>query len=311
VRNMPRMMPLFLHRSRFVARRRRGVGGGRRRHGVHVPRGPPNHNQNGAGPVDGAAPAVQPLAPPPPFWCSEHGWVVCPLHEYGSAVVANPAMAPPPEDEVVVIDGDDSPLQPPTASATGLSPTSIFEMGGSSSAATLDGDAIKPRLPPPTPMVVESGSGLPLLMPPSVARPTDAPRMPVREDDALDFVSTPTGASSFAFGSGVSSLTSAAIADAVAPPRLPSPTPATPPPPPRLQSQTPATPPPSPRYGARRRLVALGLPAPSPSSSGRGRRAGTWSPAALGLANSVGPGSRLPDDSSDEEASGGSSAGRR
>jgi hypothetical protein len=24
-------------------------------------------------------------APPPPFWCSMHGWVICPLHEYGPA----------------------------------------------------------------------------------------------------------------------------------------------------------------------------------------------------------------------------------
>jgi hypothetical protein len=156
--------------------------------------------------VNGAAPAVQPLAPPPPppppFWCSEHGWVVCPLHEYDSA-----AMAPPPEDEVVVIDGDDSPLQPPTASE---------------------------------------------------ARPTDAPRVEVCEGDALAFVSAPTGASSFAFGTSMRSFSSAAFTDAVAPPTLPSPMPATPPPPPR---PTPATP--SPRTGARRRLVAFGSRSPA------------------------------------------------
>jgi hypothetical protein len=31
------------------------------------------------------------LAALPPFWCSMHGWVICPLHEYGPA-------ASPPKD---------------------------------------------------------------------------------------------------------------------------------------------------------------------------------------------------------------------
>jgi hypothetical protein len=123
----------------------------------------------------------------------------------------------------------------------------------------------------------------------------------------LAFVSAPTGASSFSFGSGVSSFTSIAFADAVAPSKLPFPMPATPPPPPR---PTPALPS-SPRSGARCRLVAFGLPLPSPLSSGRGRRADTWSPEALGLANGVAPSTSLLEDSSAEDARGGSFFGRR
>ena len=60
-----------------------------------------------------------------------------------------------------------------------------------------------------------------------------------------------------------------------------------------------------PHTSARRRLVALGVP-PSSSHSGR---SGTWSPAALGLANhasnSVAPGTHLPGDSSSEDERGG------
>ena len=56
--------------------------------------------------------------------------------------------------------------------------------------------------------------------------------------------------------------------------------------------------------------MPFGSLAPSPSSSGRERRAGTWSPAMLGLANGVAPGYCLPDDSSDEEARGRSSSAR-
>jgi hypothetical protein len=70
-------------------------------------------------------------------------------------------------------------------------------------------------------------------------------------------------------------------------------------------------PPSSPRSGACRRLVAFGLSLPSPPSSGRGRRAGTWSPGALGLANGVAPGAGLLEDSSTEDARGGSFSGRR
>jgi hypothetical protein len=44
----------------------------------------------------------------------------------------------------------------------------------------------------PTPAVIEVGASAPLLMLLSVARPTDAPRVLVRERDAL----------AFAFGSG-------------------------------------------------------------------------------------------------------------
>jgi hypothetical protein len=220
-------------------------------------------------------------------------------------------MAPPPEDEVVVIDGDDSPLQPPTASAAGLSPTSVFGFRGTSSASALDADAIEPRLPSPTPMVVEVGTGAVgtdalLQMPPSEARPTDAARVQVCEGDALAFISAPTVASSFAFGIGVRSFSSAAFTDAVAPPTLPFPMPAAPPPPPR---PTPATP--SPRTGARRHLVAFGLSLPSPPSSGRGRRTGTWSPEALGLANGVASGTGLLEYSSDEDDRGESGSGRR
>jgi hypothetical protein len=219
--------------------------------------------------------------------------VVCPLHEYGHGT------PPPPED-----DGEGAVLQLPTA---GLSPTSVFEFGGTSSASVLDTDAIEPRLPYPTPVVVEIGTGAPLQMPPSEACPTDAPHVQVCKGNALAFVSAPTGVSSFSFGSGVSSFTSTAFADAVAPSKLPSPTPATPPPPPCPTLALPS----SPRSGARRRLVAFGLPLPSPPSSGRGRRAGTWSPEALGLANGVAPSAGLLEDSSAEDARGGSFFGHR
>ena len=253
---MPRVpMSLFLrllradgHGRRFVARHRRhGVGDLRR-----FWRGGWNHryHQIGAGPTSGLAPLPVPsapmlgvAAPPPPFWSSAHGWVVCPLHEYGPAVDVD---------------------------AVGQSPTSVLEFGGTSSAAAVDADVVAPRLPPPTPAVVEM------------------------EGDALAYVSAPTGASIFAFGSGVRRFTSAAVDDSVAP---------------HLSSPTPATPPPSPRTRARRRLMALGLPltsspTASPSSS-RGRRAGSWSPAALGLANGVAPGKQLPGGSSDEDERGG------
>jgi hypothetical protein len=221
-------------------------------------------------------------------------------------------MAPPPEDEVVIIDGDDSPLQPPTASAAGLSPTSIFGFRGTSSASALDADAIEPRLPSPTPVVVEVGTGAVgtdalLQMPPSEARPTDVARVQVCEGDALAFVSAPTVASSFAFGTGVRSFSSAAFTDAVTSPTLPFPMPAAPPPPPR---PTPATPS-SPRTGACRHLVAFGLSLPSPPSSGRGRRVGTRSPEALGLANGVASGAGLLEYSSYEDDRGGSGSGRR
>ena len=261
VRNgtMPRVpMSLFLRLLRADGRGRRFVAR-HRRHGVgdlrRFWRGGWNHryHQIGAGPTSGLAPLPVPsapmlgvAAPPPPFWCSAHGWEVCPLHEYGPAVDVD---------------------------AVGQSPTSVFEFGGTSSAAAVDADVVAPCLPPPTPAVVEM------------------------EGDALAYVSAPTGASIFAFGSGVRSFSSAAADDAIAPPRLPSP--------------TPATPLPSPRTDARRRLVALGLPLPSSpsasSSSSRGRRAGTWSPAALGLAN----GTLLPDDSPSGDERGESSSRRR
>jgi hypothetical protein len=76
-------------------------------------------------------------AAPPPFWCPSHGWVVCPLHEYGPAVRRSSA--------------------------------SIFEFGGTSSAAAIDAGTIALRLPSPTPAVVEM------------------------EGDALAYVSVPTG----------------------------------------------------------------------------------------------------------------------
>ena len=280
---MPRFLPLYLHRllrddgrrRRFVARRRRlGIGGRRRfdgrrygagryigrrhaargyrarRHTIGSFRGHRRRHQIGAGPANGVAPVPVPSvpilrvdAPSPPFWCSEHGWVVCPLHEYGPAV-----------------DVDD----------VGQSPTSVFEFGGTSSAAVVDADVVAPRLPPPTPVVVEM------------------------EGDAHAYMSAPTGTSIFAFGSGVRSFASAAVDDSVAP-HLPSP--------------TPATPPPSPRTRARRRLTDLGLPLPSSptasSSSGHGHRVGSWSSAALGLANSVAPGTQLPGRASDEDGRGG------
>jgi hypothetical protein len=146
-------------------------------------------------------------------------------------------------------------------------------------------------LQPPTRAVVEAEAGAPLTRSPTVARAPDAPLVQVRDGDALAFVSAPTGASVFAFGSGVNGSSNHTVVDVdVVAPRLPSP--------------TPATPPPSPRAGARRRLLALGLPLASPSAdsptSSRGHRAGTWSPAALGLANGasngVAPGTQLPGD---------------
>jgi hypothetical protein len=170
--------------------------------------------------------------------------------------------------------------------AVGQSPTSVFEFG-STSAALGDVRNVTPRFPSTTPAVVEI------------------------EGDALAYVSALTGASTFTMGSGVRTLTSAPAAPPSQPradvdePRLPSP--------------TPAAPPPSPRAGARRCLLALGLPLASPSAdsptSSRGRRAGTWSPAGLGLANGasngVAPGTRLPGGSSDEdEEEGGRSAAR-
>lgn len=284
---MPRFLPLYLHRllrddgrrRRFVARHRRlgfgerrrfdgrrygagryigrrhGAGGYRaRRHSTGRFRGQGIRNRSGAGPATGVAPLSMPsaplapqapgvlalAAPPPAFWCSAHGWVICPLHEYNSTAGVD---------------------------AVGQLPTSVFEFGGTSSAATVDTDVVAPRLPPPTPAVVEM------------------------EGDALAYMSAPTEASIFAFGSGVRSFTSAAVDDSVAP-HLPSP--------------TPATPPPSPRTRARRRLRALGLPLPSlPAASSpgsRGRRAGSWSPTALRLANGAAPGTQLPGGSSDEDA---------
>jgi hypothetical protein len=95
-------------------------------------------------------------AAPPPFWCPSHGWVVCPLHEYGPAVRRSSA--------------------------------SIFEFGGTSSAAAIDAGAIAPRLPSPTPAVVEM------------------------EGDALTYLSVQTRAPTFTVDSGVRSFTSAAVA---------------------------------------------------------------------------------------------------
>lgn len=254
--------------------------------------------QNGAGPANGLAPRPAPLAPlapvvpdwllagpaapmlgadenveaaraaaPPPFWCPSHGWVVCPLHEYGPAVRRSSA--------------------------------SIFEFGGTSSAAAIDAGTITPRLPSPTPAVVEM------------------------EGDALAYLSVPTGAPNFTVDSGVRSFTGAAVADSIAPLRLSSPTPAVednaphgnaavvnvvasrlPSPTPRLPSPTPATPPPSPRARASRRLTALGFTL-SPPLGGRAGRSGTWNPAALGftdgVSNGVAPGTWLPGGSSDED----------
>jgi hypothetical protein len=58
--------------------------------------------------------------------------------------------------------------------------------------------------------------------------------------------------------------------------------------------------------------MAIGLPLPSLPSSGRGRRAAdTWSPTALGLADSATPIVRLPGESSDEDARDGSGSGLR
>jgi hypothetical protein len=153
-------------------------------------------------------------------------------------------------------------------------------------------------------MVVEVGTGAPLQMPPSEARSTDAPRMQVREGDALAFVSAPTRASSFAFGSSVKSFSSAAFADVVAPTRL------------RLQRVC------SPRRRTLLRLhrdmelAAVLWPSASRPPSLRhaaagAAGAGTWSPAALGLVNGVRPGAGLLGDSSDEDARGGSGSGRQ
>lgn len=176
-------------------------------------------------------------APPPPFWCPEHRWVVCPLHEYGPAV---------------------------GTAAVGPSDTSVFEFGGTSAAVI---DAVAPLPPSPAPSVVEVEGNATAVEP----RANTAAVASRPSDTVVD-------------------------AEAVAP-RLPSP--------------TPATPPPSPRSGARRRLVAMGFLLPSPPSSGRGRRAGTWSPAALWVANGVAPGTSLPGDSSDMDVRGGSFSDRR
>lgn len=81
----------------------------------------------------------------------------------------------------------------------------------------------------------------------------------------------------------------------------------------RLPSPTPASPPPFPRTGASRRLL-FGVPLSSPPSTSpsrsRGRRAGTWSPAAPGLANGVAPGTLLRGGSSDKDERGGTASRR-
>jgi hypothetical protein len=173
--------------------------------------------------------------------------------------------------------------------AHGQSPTSVFEFGGVSSAAAPEADGIVPRVPSPTPTVVEiRPDAPPMELPPSMSRLPGSPRS---ADDALA-------------GSGVNSFSRAATVDAVAPTRLPSLPPATPP---------------SPRADVRRRLAALGLPLSSPTSaspsSSRGRRSGTWSPTALELPNSraegTAPGIRLPGESSNEGIRGGSTSDRR
>jgi hypothetical protein len=118
----------------------------------------------------------------------------------------------------------------------------------------------------------------------------------VRESNALAFVSAPTGASALAFGFGVSSSFRATPVDAVAPPRLPSPTPVS-----AFAAHKRHAPPLgllASRFLARRRAVADG-------------RAGTWSPAALGLANGVAADTHLPGDSSDEDVRGGNQFDRR
>jgi hypothetical protein len=221
------------------------------------------------------------LAAPPPFWCSMHGWVICPLHEYGPA--ASPteeASLPSPTTSIVDL------------GARGQSPTSVFEFGGVSSAAAPEADGIVPRVPSSTPIVVEiRPDAPPMELPPSMSRLPGSPRMLVSADDALA-------------GSGVNSFSRAATVDAVAPTRLPSLPPATLP---------------SPRADVRRRQAALGLPLSSPASaspsSSRGRRSGTWSPAVLELPNSradgAAPGIRLPGESSDEGIRGGSTSDRR
>jgi hypothetical protein len=131
-------------------------------------------------------------------------------------------------------------------------------------------------LPPPTPAVVEVVG------------------------EVLAYVSAPTGASVFMFGSGVRNFTSAAVADAVAPPRLLPP--------------TPATPPPSRHSNSRRRLVALGRLL-SPTSSSRGRHAGRWSPTELAFAdcisNGAAPGTWLPSAYDGEDERGWSTGHRR
>jgi hypothetical protein len=220
----------------------------------------------------------------------------CPLHEY------DPTASPTEEAS----------WPSPTTSTVGLgarnqSPTSVFTFGGASSAAAPEADGIAPRVPSPTPSVVEIRPGAPPMeLPPSVSRLPGAHRVLVSADDALAFVSAPTGASYFVFGSGVNNFSRTMTVDAFAPPRPLSP--------------TPAPPPPSPRAEVHRRLAALGLPlsilaSASPSSS-RGRCWGTWSPAVLdelpnGRADGVAPGARLPGDSSDEGIRSGSFSDRR
>lgn len=140
-------------------------------------------------------------------------------------------------------------------------------------------------LPFPTPAVVEAEAGAPLLMLLTEARVPNTPRVQVREGDALAFESAPTGASVFAFGSGVSGSTSAAVvdADAVAP---------------RLLSPTAATAPSSPRTGPRR-------PAVTPAVEQPPRPRWHMEPAlglASSLSNGVASGTRLPGGSSDEKS---------
>ena len=105
----------FQHRVRDLRRFRRG-GWNQRRQDLR------RNHRNGAGPSKSNQP-VQPdvparllagpaaprleadggidpalAAPPPPVWCSVHGWVVCPLHQYNLDVRTEPVVeeaAPP------------------------------------------------------------------------------------------------------------------------------------------------------------------------------------------------------------------------
>ena len=85
--------------------------------------------------VDAIDPAL--AAPPPPFWCPVHGWVVCPMHQYDFHVGAESAA------------DDAAPLQPPTLAVVDVVagaplPTSL-------TVAVVDVDAVAPHLPTPTP----------------------------------------------------------------------------------------------------------------------------------------------------------------